>query len=72
MYATSAILTAQIQRGKSGRGSRVEVAKLEALSEWMGYALYFDHYSCSPTAGKFSGNDVAGKRLIVDFFLPIP
>ena len=50
MYAYSGILTALIQRGKTGRGSRVEVAMLEALTEWMGYALYFGHYSGHPPA----------------------
>lgn len=50
MYAYSGILTALIQRGKTGRGSRVEVAMLEALAEWMGYALYFGHYGGKPPA----------------------
>ena len=50
MYAYSGILTALIQRGKTGRGSRVEVSMLEALTEWMGYALYFGHYGGKPPA----------------------
>ena len=50
MYAYSGILTALIQRGKTGRGTRVEVAMLEALEEWMGYALYFGHYGGKPPA----------------------
>ena len=50
MYAYSGILTALIQRGSSGRGLRVEVSMLEALTEWMGYALYFGHYSGQPPA----------------------
>ncbi len=48
MYAYSGILTALIQRGKTGHGSRVEVSMLEALAEWMGYALYFGHYGGKP------------------------
>jgi len=50
MYAYSGILTALIQRGKTGRGTRVEVAMLEALAEWMGYALNFGHFGGTPPA----------------------
>jgi len=48
MYAYSGILTALIQRGRTGRGTRVEVSMLEALGEWMGYALNFGHYGGKP------------------------
>ncbi|MGH7120489.1 MAG: CaiB/BaiF CoA transferase family protein [Acetobacteraceae bacterium] len=41
MYAFSGILTALIGRAQSGRGSHVEVSMLEALSEWMGFPLYY-------------------------------
>lgn len=41
MYAYSGILAALLQRGQTGRGSRVEVAMLEALAEWMGFPLYY-------------------------------
>ena len=41
MYAYSNILAALIQRGKTGEGSRIEVSMLEAMSEWMGYPLYY-------------------------------
>ncbi|GBU15174.1 CoA transferase [Polaromonas sp.] len=44
MYAYSGILSALLQRGRTGQGLRVEVSMLEALSEWMNYALYFGHY----------------------------
>ncbi|GAC1342621.1 MAG: CaiB/BaiF CoA-transferase family protein [Myxococcales bacterium] len=50
MYAYSGILLALIRRGQTGRGTRVEVSMLEALSEWMGYALYFGHYGGRPPA----------------------
>ena len=50
MYAYSGILTALIQRGRTGRGLRVEVSMLEALAEWMGYALNFGHYGGTPPA----------------------
>jgi len=45
MYAYSGILTALYRREKSGKGARVEVTMLEALAEWMGYPLYYAHFS---------------------------
>jgi len=45
MYAYSGILTALYQREKSGKGTRMEVTMLEALTEWMGYPLYYTHFS---------------------------
>src|SRR5262249_48230747 len=45
MYAYSGILTALYRREKSGKGGRVEVTMLEALAEWMGYPLYYSHFS---------------------------
>jgi itaconate CoA-transferase len=44
-YAYSGILTALLQREKTGKGGRVEVTMLEALGEWMGYPLYYTHFS---------------------------
>ena len=44
MYAYSGILAALHQREKSGKGSRIEVTMLEALTEWMGYPLYYTHF----------------------------
>ncbi|MGH8641631.1 MAG: CaiB/BaiF CoA transferase family protein [Burkholderiales bacterium] len=45
LYAYSGILTALLQREKTGKGGRVEVTMLEALAEWMGYPLYYAHFS---------------------------
>ena len=45
MYAYSGILTALYGREKTGKGGRVEVTMLEALSEWMSYPLYYAHFS---------------------------
>jgi itaconate CoA-transferase len=45
MYAYSGILTALYRREKTGKGGRVEVTMLEALGEWMGYPLYYAHFS---------------------------
>lgn len=44
MYAYSGILTALLERVRTGTGTRIEVSMLEALGEWMGYALYFGGY----------------------------
>ena len=48
MYAYSGILTALLQRERTGRGTRVEVSMLEALVEWMGYPLYYGRYGGRP------------------------
>jgi itaconate CoA-transferase len=48
MYAYSGILIALFQRERTGSGTRVEVSMLEALAEWMGYALYFGGYGGKP------------------------
>ena len=45
MYAYSGILTALLRREKTAKGGRVEVTMLEALGEWMGYPLYYTHFS---------------------------
>ncbi|KJS73228.1 MAG: CoA-transferase [Comamonadaceae bacterium BICA1-1] len=53
MYAYSNILTALIQRGRSGVGRRIDVSMLESMAEWMGYPLYyaFDGAPPPPRAG---------------------
>jgi itaconate CoA-transferase len=43
MYAYSSILAALLLRGRSGQGSHVQVAMLEALAEWMGNPLYYTY-----------------------------
>ncbi|NYT61697.1 CoA transferase [Alcaligenaceae bacterium] len=48
MYAYSGVLSAVIQRYKTNAGVRVEVTMLEALTEWMSYPLYFNHYGGTP------------------------
>jgi len=50
MYAYSGILAALLQRARTGVGLRVEVTMLEALTEWMSYALNFAHYGGTPPA----------------------
>lgn len=48
MYAYSGILTALIQRQRTGLGSHVNVSMLESLVEWMGYPLYYAFNGASP------------------------
>ena len=53
MYAYTGILAALLQRGKTGKGSRIDVSMLESMVEWMNYPLYyaFDGASPPPRAG---------------------
>ncbi len=48
MYAYTNILAALLQRGKTGKGSSIDVSMLESLSEWMGYPLYYAYDGASP------------------------
>ncbi|MGB3279748.1 MAG: CaiB/BaiF CoA-transferase family protein [Pseudorhodobacter sp.] len=53
MYAYTNILTALIQRGRTGKGREIDVSMLEAMAEWMGYPMYyaFDGAPPPPRAG---------------------
>jgi len=53
MYAYSNILAALIERGRTGRGRRIDVSMLESMTEWMGFPLYYacDGASPPPRAG---------------------
>lgn len=44
MYAYSGILTALLNRNKTGKGAVLEISMLEALAEWMGYPMYYTVY----------------------------
>jgi len=50
MYAYSGILTALIQRERTGEGVTIEISMLEALAEWMGFPLNFAMYGGTPPA----------------------
>jgi itaconate CoA-transferase len=53
IYAYTNILAALIQRGKTGKGCRIDVSMLESMVEWMSYPLYyaFDGAAPPPRAG---------------------
>ncbi len=48
MYAYSSVLAALIARGKTGRGSRIDVSLLETMVEWMSYPLYYAYDGAPP------------------------
>jgi crotonobetainyl-CoA:carnitine CoA-transferase CaiB-like acyl-CoA transferase len=48
MYAYTNILSALIQRYKTGEGSHIDVSMLEALGEWMGYPMYYAMDGATP------------------------
>ena len=48
MYAYSGILSALLQRGKTGRGSRIDVSMLESMTEWMGFPMYYAYAGATP------------------------
>ncbi|WP_027556119.1 CaiB/BaiF CoA-transferase family protein [Bradyrhizobium sp. Cp5.3] len=41
MYAYSNILSALLLRNRTGEGAHIDLSMLEALTEWMGYPLYY-------------------------------
>jgi itaconate CoA-transferase len=53
MYAYSSILAALLQRGRTGQGCRIDVSMLEAMTEWMGFPMYYalDGAEPPPRAG---------------------
>jgi len=48
MYAYTGVLAALMQRGKTGRGSHIDVSMLESLAEWMGYPMYYAYQGATP------------------------
>ena len=53
MYAYTGILSALLQRERTGEGCAIDVSMLESMVEWMGYPLYyaFDGATPPPRAG---------------------
>ena len=50
MYAYTNILSALLLRERTGQGSHIDVSMLEALSEWMGFPLYYSYDNAEPPA----------------------
>lgn len=50
MYAYTNILTALIQRGKTGKGCEIDLSMLDAMTEWMSYPLYYAYEGAEPPA----------------------
>jgi itaconate CoA-transferase len=48
MYACTSILAALIQRGKTGKGCRIDLSMLETMAEWMTYPLYYAFDGAEP------------------------
>jgi itaconate CoA-transferase len=48
MYAYTNILAALLQRGKTGKGTVIDISMLEALSEWMSFPLYYAYQGAKP------------------------
>ena len=48
MYAYTNILAALIQRGRTGKGSHIDISMLEALGEWMSNPMYYAYKGNSP------------------------
>ena len=48
MYAYSNILAALIERGRTGRGKRIDVSMLESMGEWMGFPMYYAFEGAAP------------------------
>ena len=50
MYAQTAILAALVRRGRTGQGANVKIVMLDAIAEWMSFALYRHAYDGSDVA----------------------
>jgi len=48
MYAYTNILAALIQRGKTGKGCRIDISMLESMVEWMSFPLYYAYEGATP------------------------
>jgi itaconate CoA-transferase len=48
MYAYTNILAALIQRGRTGKGSRIDISMLESMVEWMSFPLYYAYEGAEP------------------------
>src|SRR5678815_1158554 len=48
MYAFSGVLAALVGRGKTGKGSALEISLFDSLAEWMSYPMYYAYGGTPP------------------------
>lgn len=48
MYAYTNILSALIQRGRTGKGCSIDVSMLESMVEWMSFPMYYAYKGATP------------------------
>jgi len=48
MYAYTNILAALLHRGKTGKGSVIDISMLESLGEWMSFPMYYAYKGAEP------------------------
>lgn len=48
MYAYTNVLAALLQRGRTGKGCRIDVSMLECMAEWMSFPMYYAYDGASP------------------------
>ena len=48
MYAYTNILAALLERGKTGKGKRIDISMLESMAEWMSFPLYYAFEGAKP------------------------
>ncbi|WP_211343422.1 CaiB/BaiF CoA transferase family protein [Lampropedia puyangensis] len=48
MYAYSNILAALLERGKTGKGKRIDISMLESMVEWMNFPMYYAFEGAKP------------------------
>src|SRR5690242_20464767 len=48
MYAFSGVLAALVRRGKTGKGSAIEISLFDSLAEWMSYPVYYAYGGAPP------------------------
>src|SRR5690606_16598382 len=46
--AANAVLAAIVLRGRTNEGSTLDISMLEAMTEWMGYPLYYTYEDAPP------------------------
>lgn len=48
MYAYTNILAALLERGRTGKGKRIDISMLESMAEWMSFPLYYAFEGAQP------------------------